>query len=75
MQQEVSKEKFETSNLIISIVETQEVLKLGNIHRSKITVEDFQIQKVSGNYERNETTLWIPGKGWLTMKQIIKEVE
>lgn len=71
MEKVTSRQTIETNNLSISIKETQEDLKLSSEYKTRIKVGDFEIQKSSGNYARNETTLWVKSiHRWLTLKQI-----
>jgi len=48
------------------------IIKSEELDRSKILIDNFEIQHTTG---RGETTLWVPGKGWLTLEQICKEMK
>ena len=39
--------------------------------RDTVIVDDFVIQHTDG---RKETTLWVKGKGWLTLQQIEEQL-
>lgn len=43
------------------------VFEKEEVDRSIIKIDDFEIQHTTG---RGETTLWVPGKGWLTLDKI-----